>query len=232
MKLEPHGGDLPAKAAEAATRTIPIVFTTGVDAVSAGLVSSLNHPGGNATGINILFTALVPKRIELLHAMVPQAVAIGLLLNPKQPDGGGAEAVRHVGLEPYVVHAAAERELDAAFASLKERKVGAVLVGNDPAIAGWFQSTTALAAHYAIPAIYQVRLEVVNGGLMTYGPDILDVYRQAGTYAGRILKGEKPADLPVLQPTKFNLIINLKTAKALGLTVPQIMQMTADEVIE
>jgi putative ABC transport system substrate-binding protein len=226
------GGDLPAKAAEAATKTIPIVFTTGVDAVTAGLVASLNHPGGNATGINILVTALVPKRIELLHAMVPQAATLGLLFNPKQPEGGGEEAVRRLGLEPYVVHAAAESELDAAFASLKERKVGAVLIGTDPAISGWYLSTIALAARHRLPAMYQQRREVVNGGLMSYGPDLVDVYHQAGTYAGRILKGEKPADLPVQQPTKFEFVINMKTAKALGLTVPASMQLLADELIE
>ena len=226
------GGDLPARAAEAATNTIPIVFATGVDAVAGGLVASLNHPGGNATGINILFEALVPKRIELLHAMVPDAATIGLLLNPNMPGGKGDEAARRLGLEPLVVYAGAEGELDAAFASLKERNVSAVLIGYDPAIVGWSRSTTALAARYAIPAIYMFRVEVANGGLMSYGPDLVDVSRQAGAYAGRILKGERPADLPVMQPTKFELVINLKTAKALGLAVPPSLLVRADEVIE
>jgi len=226
------GGDLPVKAVEAATQTIPIVFTTGSDPVAAGLVASFNRPGGNATGISILGTLLIPKRIELLHAMVPDAATIGLLLNAVELDGGGEAAARRLGLQLQMVRAATEGELDAAFASFKERKVRAVVVGADPAIGGWSRFVNALTAGYGLPTIYAFRSEVVQGGLMSYGPDIVDVYRQAGTYAGRILKGEKPADLPVMQPTRFNLVINLKTAKALGLTVPTSLLVRADEVIE
>jgi putative ABC transport system substrate-binding protein len=216
------GGVPPVKAAEAATQTIPIVFTTAVDPATAGLVASFNRPGGNATGISMLISALVPKRIELLHSMVPDVTKIGLLINPNAPDGGGEEAAHHLGLEPYLVHVEAEGDRDAAFAPLKEHKVGAVLVGADATIGGWNRTTTTLAAHYALPAIYQSRTEMMNGGLLSYGPDIADVWRQ----------GEKPADLPVLQPTKFDFVINLKAAKALGILVPPTLLALADDVID
>ncbi len=200
------GGPAAAGAATAATRTIPIVFTVGEDPVALGLVASYNRPGGNATGISIFITPLVPKRVELLHSMVPNVMTIGFVLNPNYPTGDGEDAARRIGLESYVVHAETEGDLQAAFASLKEHQVGAVLVGTDPAIVGWNRTTTALAARYGLPAMYESRPEVVNGGLMSYGPDFAAVYQQVGTYAGRILKGEKPADLPVTQPTKFDLI--------------------------
>jgi len=230
-------GGLTAQAAKAATSSIPIVFSSAVDPVKAGLVASINRPGGNATGF-VQFTALLEaKRLQLLHELVPNAAGIGVLLNPTNP---AAEiqtkdvhtAARSVGRQVHVVTASSEGDFDAAFAGLAQQQTGGLLVAADPFFFSRREQLIALAARYALPAIYEWREFVVEGGLMSYGTKITDAYHQIGVYCGRILRGANPADLPVVQPTKFELAINLKTAKALGLTVPSTMQLLADEVIE
>jgi putative ABC transport system substrate-binding protein len=232
------GGSAPAQATKAATAKIPIVFISGSDnPVKEGLVASLNRPGGNVTGISVITSALGPKRFELLHELVPEASVIGVLLNPNYGDADLQmrelqEAAGAIKLTIHRVNASTEREIDTAFASLIQQKIGALFVANDPFLTDRRHQIIALAAHNAIPVIYNNRMFAEAGGLISYGANFADGYRQAGNYVGRILKGESPADLPVLQPTKFELVINLKTAKALGLMVPLIMQMTADEVIE
>jgi putative ABC transport system substrate-binding protein len=232
------GGSVSAMAAKAITGTIPIVFTSGGDPVRMGLVASINRPGGNVTGVSLFTSALAAKRLALLHELVPTATVIAMLVNPTnpnaEPDTKEVEtAARTMGLQLIVLRASNESDLGKVFGTMSQHKVGAVIVGADP----FFDNNArdrmvALAAHHAVPAIYDWRDVAVAGGLLSYGSNLADGYRLAGIYTGRILKGEKPADLPVLQPTKFELVINLKTAKALGLTVPLIMQMTADEVIE
>jgi putative ABC transport system substrate-binding protein len=215
----------------------PIVFTAGFDPIELGLIASLNRPGGNLTGVSILNAELGPKRLELLRELLPAATTVALLINPNNPS---AETVsrelqavaRTIGLETRVPHATTEAELDAAFASLAQLRAGALAIGNDP----FFNSRSArlaeLASRHAMPAIYQYREFAAAGGLMSYGGSLTDSYRQAGAYAGRILAGAKPGDLPVQQSTKVELIVNLKTAKALGLTVPLPLLGRADEVIE
>jgi putative tryptophan/tyrosine transport system substrate-binding protein len=229
-------GNTPAAlAAKAATTSVPIVFVTGTDPVRDGLVASLNRPSGNVTGV-VFFASghLGTKRMELLSEMVPKAAMIAVLMDPKfaaelpAVEGAG----RALGRQILVVNAAIEHELDDAFSQIVQAGAGALLVGGGPFFTSQRQRLVALAARHAIPAIYDARDHVEAGGLMSYGTSLTGAYRQAGIYAGHILKGAKPADLPVLQPTKFELVINLRTAKALGLTVPLIMQMTADEVIE
>jgi putative ABC transport system substrate-binding protein len=226
-----------AVAAKAATTTIPIVFTTGGDPVQLGLVASLNRPGGNLTGVTTLGVEVGPKRLELLHELIPTASVIGLLVNPKYP-GAQAEimdtqaAANTLGLKVHAQYASSEREIDDAFTTLVQRGAGALVVGGDPFFNSRSEQLAALALRYRLPTIYQYREFAAAGGLMSYGSDIADSYRQAGAYAGRILKGAKPADLPVQQATKVELILNLKTARAFGLTVPLPLLGRADEVIE
>jgi putative ABC transport system substrate-binding protein len=231
------GGEPSPQIAEAATSTIPIVFTANGDPVREGLVASLNQPGGNATGITIFGLAAVTKRLQLLHELLPQAAAIAFLMNPNNLNGeietGAAQtAATSLGLRILVLRVSNESEIDTAFAAMAQQRAGALLVASDPFLFTRRDQIVSLAARQNIPAIYYLREFAQAGGLMSYGNSLPDVYRQVGIYTGRILKGEKPADLPVMQSTKFEFVINLKTAKALGLMVPMIMQMTADEVIE
>jgi putative ABC transport system substrate-binding protein len=226
-----------ALAAKAATSTIPIVFSVGIDPVAAGLVASIARPGGNLTGVSILFTELAPTLLELLSELVPEARVIALLVNPNSPEAeptirGAQQAGRAKGMQLDILKAATGGEIDAAFVTLVQMKGNALVIGAD----GFFSSRSgqlvALAARYAIPTIYFRREFAAAGGLISYAPSLTGSYRQIGIYVGRIMKGAKPADLPVQQPVKFELVINLKTATALGLTVPQALLARADEVIE
>ncbi|NNE23362.1 MAG: ABC transporter substrate-binding protein [Rhizobiales bacterium] len=227
-----------ALAAKRATQTIPIVFTSGADPVKIDLVKSFNRPGGNATGFHIQFSELVGKRLSLLHEMVPQAERIAVLVNPAHPSDANAtvqnatEAAGALGVDVQVFNAGTSGEIDAAFTNLMAWRAGAVLIGPDPSFFRKNAQIVSLAARHVIPTSYVVGGHVKAGGLMSYGPDLADMYRRAGLYVGRILNGEKPADLPVQQPTKYELIINLKTADALGLTIPATTLARADEVIE
>jgi putative ABC transport system substrate-binding protein len=227
-----------ALAAKVATTTIPIVFAVNENPVSLGLVASLARPGGNVTGINIFFAELVAKRLGLLHDLVPKAVRIAVLVNPTNKVNAEAtlreirEAARSLGLQIQVTKASTSREIDVAFASLVRDRVDALFVVPDAFFVSRRVQLATLAARHAIPATYPSREVVEVGGLMSYGTSIVDTYRQAGVYTGQILKGAKPADLPVLQPSKFEFVINLQTARALGLEVPNSMQLLADEVIE
>jgi putative tryptophan/tyrosine transport system substrate-binding protein len=226
-----------AQAAKAATSTIPIVFTTGDDPIKLGIVSSLNRPGGNVTGVSNLIVELGSKQLGLLRELVPGAATIGALVNPSFP---GAErqlrdletAAHALGLQLVVLRATTEREIDAAFATMTQQRSGALLLGADAFFIASRDHVVALAARNAIPAIYSFREFALAGGLMSYGTDFRDSYRQAGVYTGRIIKGEQPADLPVQRSVKFEFVLNLKTAKTLGLSVPNSMQLLADEVIE
>jgi putative ABC transport system substrate-binding protein len=226
-----------AMAAKAATTTIPIVFVVGFDPVKLGLVAGLNRPGGNLTGVSLLNAELGPKRLALLHELVPTATNIALLVNPNNPNAetlseDAQAAARTLGLKLHVLHASTERDFDTAFATLVQLRAGALVIGTDGFFVSQSERLAALTVRHAVPAIFQSREFATAGGLMAYSGSDTDANRLIGAYTGRILKGEKPADLPVQQSTKVELIINLKTAKALGLTVPLIMQMTADEVIE
>ena len=225
-----------AGAAKDATSTIPIVFTSG-DAVGNGFVASLARPGGNLTGISFLNPGLNPKRFELLFELVPQAKVIALIVNPNNPSTEQVirtvqEAAQAKGVQLPILKAGTESEIDAAFTSLVQRQAGALVVSSDPFFYGRREQLVALAARHTVPTIYEWRQFVVEGGLTSYGPSLTAVNRQVGIYAGKILKGAKPADLPVLQPTTFELVINMKTAKALGLTIPPSILSRADEVIE
>ena len=226
-----------ALAAKAATATIPIVFSIGGDPIEAGLVTSMSRPTGNLTGATIFLGELLPKRLELLRELVPSATLIGVLLNPNNPNSEARsrdvqEAARTIGQRILLLQAGNERDFVSAFSTLVQQRAGALVVSDDPLLSVHSEQIIALAARHALPTIYFFRLDTVNGGMMSYGANIDDQYRQAGTYVGRILKGEKPVDLPVLQPTRFDLVINLKTAKSLGLTVPPTLLARADEVIE
>ena len=224
-------------AAKAATTDIPIVFTTGTDPVKDGLVVSLNRPDGNITGVHMFVSQMEGKRLGLLHELVPTAALIGVLLNPTRLPAERQlkdvqEAARAIGQQIHIVHASSERDLATAFMTLAQLRAGALLVGADPFFNSRRDVIVELAARHAIPAIYEQREFVVAGGLMSYGTSLPDGYRQAGVYTGRILKGAKPADLPVFQSSRFEFVINLKTAKALGIEVPPNLSARADEVIE
>jgi putative ABC transport system substrate-binding protein len=229
-------GPAPTLAAKAATTTIPIVFISSSDPVQQGMVASLNRPGGNVTGVTTLNTQVEPKRLELLHEMVPQATLIGVLVNPNDPTTELqlktlAEAAHSLGLQLQVLRARNDREIDDAFASLSQSQVGGLAIGVDTFLIGRSEKIAALALRYRLPAAHLYREFAAAGGLISYG-GLTEAYRLVGMYTGRILKGEKPGNLPVQQVTKIELIINMKTAKALGLTVPLSLLGRADEIIE
>jgi len=231
------GGPPAALAAKAATQTIPIIFTSGDDPVRLGLVTSLSRPGGNATGANLFDNEIEAKRLGLLRELVPGATTIGVLLNPKISSFDAQskdvrEAARVGGFKVIVLTAASTDEIDKAFATFAEAHAAALLMGSDPYLLSARKQQIALAAHQSVPAMFSGRAAAADGGLISYGINFADGYRQAAMYVGRVLKGEKPGDLPVLRPTKFELVINLKTAKTLGLTIPSGVMAIADEVIE
>jgi putative ABC transport system substrate-binding protein len=230
-------GVLPALTAKAVTTSSPIVFVVGADPVQLGLVASLNRPGGNLTGFNTFAGELGAKALALLHELVPSTATIGFLENPNNPvfevtTRDVLAAAPAIGLKVQMLKASTDREIDAAFASLVQARIGALLVGNDLFFNSRIEQIVALAARHAMPTMYSFHEFVAAGGLISYGTSLMERYRQVGLYVGRILKGEKPADLPVVQPTKFELVINLKTAKTLGLQIPDKLLATADEVIE
>jgi ABC-type uncharacterized transport system substrate-binding protein len=231
------GGSVAARAAKAATATIPIVFSSGADPVKVGLVASLSRPGGNVTGVHVFIGALDPKKLGLLRELAPQATLVGALLNPNVEDfqvrlADLQEAARTVGQQIHILSASTEGELDTAFAALSQIGAGALVVSADAFFNSRRDQIVALAARYAIPAIYETREYAVAGGLMSYGTSLTESYHQVGVYTGRILKGAKPADLPVFQLTKFQFVLNLKTAKALGVKISDNLLSLADEVIE
>jgi putative ABC transport system substrate-binding protein len=231
------GGTAASLAAQAATSTIPIVFTSGVDPVKIRLVASLNHPGGNVTGITFLALALDAKRLELLRVLFPNAAAIAVLLNPKFPDAADhlrevQEAARAIREHVVILNASSISEIDAAFETLVQVRPDALLVGDDPFFISRREQLATLAARHGLPAMYGERDFILSGGLMSYGASFPDAVRQVGIYTGRILNGERPGDLPILRPTKFELVVNLKAAKAIGLEIPSQLLARADEVIE
>jgi putative ABC transport system substrate-binding protein len=232
------GGVAASLAAEAATATIPIVFSTGADPVQIGLVANLNRPAANVTGVSFLGGAVLEaKRLELLHQLVPKAATIAYLINPGSPSAehqmpAVQTAAQSLGLQLHVLKATGEREIDTAFATIVQQHIGALLIASESLFFSRRVQLVALAARHSVPAGYQGRDATAAGGLMSYGASITDAYRQSGIYTGRILRGEKPADLPVVEPTKFDLVINLKTAKALGIDVPLPLMIRADEMIE
>ena len=231
------GGSDPGRAARAATSTLPIVFITAADPVKTGLVASLNRPEANVTGISMIGSTLEAKRLELLHEMLPQASMIGILINPNYPAAKVQtrevqEAAGRLGVKLVLRNASTEPEIDAAFAAFVQQRAGALLVGNDPFFGSWREKLASLAIRHKLPAISFRREFAEIGGLLSYGAHFADGYREAGVYAGKILKGTRTTDLPVMQPTKFELVINLKTAKALGLAISESFLLRADEVIE
>jgi putative ABC transport system substrate-binding protein len=226
-----------ALAAKAATQTIPIVFLSGSDPITSGLVSSFNHPGGNVTGIAFMFTRLGPKNLELLHELLPQAAIVAVLLNPTNPNAASQAndlqaAARSLGLQLVIFKASTPNQIDDAFGQLAERDIPALIITADGFLISRQDQLVALAARHSVPTVYPLSQYVVAGGLMSYGASLSDAFRQTGRYVGRILKGTAPADLPVLQAANFEMVVNLKTARALGLTVPQSLLARANEVIE
>jgi putative tryptophan/tyrosine transport system substrate-binding protein len=231
------GGDVGVRAAKEATTALPIVFTSGSDPVAAGFVSSLNRPGGNLTGVSLFVSVLEVKKLDLLRELVPTAAVIGFLLNPNNPraDVDTADmqaAARALGKQLLILKAGSENDLDAVLTNLAQQRVDALVVHTEPFFLSRRDHLVELAARHSIPTIYGLREFAAAGGLISYGTKLSDSYRQVGIYTGKILKGEKPVDLPVVQPTKFEFVINLKTAKALGLEVPSTLLARADEVIE
>jgi putative tryptophan/tyrosine transport system substrate-binding protein len=231
------GGHPPLLAAKAAATTVPIVFSTGVDPVKTGIIASFSRPGANLTGVHVLTTGLEAKRFGLLQELAPTSAAIAVLANPSNPNtqtqlNDVHDAARAVARPLHVLHASAERDLETAFATIGRLKPGALLIASDPWLSTRRSQLIELSARYAIPTMYQWRESADAGGLMSYGTNLADAYRHVGVYAGRVLKGANPSDLPVLQPTKFELVINLKTARSLGVQIPPGVLAIADEVIE
>jgi putative tryptophan/tyrosine transport system substrate-binding protein len=231
------GGELAAEAAEAANSSIPLVFSMSGDPVKLGLAESFNQPGRNATGMNILTATMEPKRLGLLHELVPDVTAVAALVDPGFPEAEKQmkdfqEAAPHAGLKLHIFRIDPNRELEATFETIAREQIGAIAVASSPVFDTHRSKIIALAAHYALPAIYHFREYPESGGLISYGIDIREVHRQLGRYTGQILRGAKPGELPIMLPSKFELVINLKTAKVLGLKVPTSMQMLADDVIE
>jgi putative ABC transport system substrate-binding protein len=231
------GGSVSALAAKGATATIPIVFLSGGDLVKLGLVKSLSRPEGNVTGVSQFTLVLLPKRLELLRELAPKVAQVGFLVNPKNPNSElelthARSASESLGLKLMVVGASSETELDAAFLQFAQQRVGGLLVSTDPFFDGRRVRVVALAERHSIPTIYGAREYAIAGGLISYGSNFADTYREAGAYAGRILKGARPGDLPILQPSKFEMVVNLKTAKALGISIPQSVVVRADEAIQ
>jgi putative ABC transport system substrate-binding protein len=232
------GGPPQALAAKATNTTIPIVFQFGADPVEMGLVASLNRPGGTLTGVTSLNLEVGPKRLQLMHELLPTATSMALLVNPANATNAEAEVkvlqatARALGLKLNVLHASTDRDLDAIFATLVEQRVGGLVIGPDSFLQSRTEQIVALATYHAVPTVTPYREFALAGGLVSYGGNLAESWRQAGIYTGRVLKGERPADLPVQQVTRIDFVINLKTAKALGLTVPLTLQATADEVIE
>jgi putative ABC transport system substrate-binding protein len=227
-----------ALAAKASTTTVPIVFETGADPVRLGLVANLNRPGGNITGVTQLSQEVAPKRLQMLHELLPMATSIALLINPSEPTAAETQsrdvlsAARNLGLELHVLNASSESDLDGVFAEVTKMRVGGLVIGGSPFFTSRTKQLGALALRHAVPTVYSYREFAMAGGLLSYGADIADAYHLVGNYTGRILKGDKPGDLPVQQATKVELYINLKTAKALGVNVPNTLIGRADEVIE
>jgi putative ABC transport system substrate-binding protein len=235
--LAATGGDESGLAAKSVASTTPIVFQMGSDPVRLGLVASLNRPGGRITGSTLLTTELAPKRLELLHELIPKATSVAMLVNPTDPSAELQarelqEAARAVGMQAHVLRASKDTDIEPAFTSILEHSDNALIVQTDPFFTSRRDRLVSLANQHSIPAMYGFREFAEVGGLISYGAELGDVFRHTGIYAGRILQGEEPANLPILQPTKFDLVINLKTAKALGITVPLTLQVAADEVIE
>ena len=231
------GGTNPARAAKAATTTIPIVFVSATDPVEAGLVASINRPGGNVTGVSMMGSALEAKRLEMLHELVPKASTVAAIINPSYPSAKNVtqevqEGASHLNLKLILLSAEKESDLEPAFMTFVQRGAGALLVTQDAFLVSLRDKFAELTARHAIPAIYPFRDYVTAGGLVSFGPDFADGYRQAGIYVGKILKGAKPADLPIVQPTKFELVFNLKAAKLLAITIPPSLLAIADDVIE